>query len=269
MPNIVSVVFRDGGKLYHFDPHRLELVAGDAVVVETARGLDFGRVVKDVEEVSEADLPGGLKRVVRRATGNDLETLAHNRAYEAEALGVCRDLVGELGLNMKLVSAELAFDGKKILFSFAAEERIDFRELVTQLNERLKRRVELKQVSARDEARLVGGYGSCGRRLCCSLFAGDQEPVSIRMAKDQDLPLNPSKISGLCGRLMCCLKYEHGVYVTFKKRAPKKGTTIVTPAGEGKVVDLAASADSVTVDHGEGRVITYRLSELELAKEDT
>jgi cell fate regulator YaaT (PSP1 superfamily) len=170
---------------------------------------------------------------------------------------------------MKLVSAELAFDGKKILFSFASEERVDFRELVAQLNERLKRRVELKQVCARDEARLVGGYGSCGRRLCCSLFAGDQEPVSIRMAKDQDLPLNPSKISGLCGRLMCCLKYEHGVYVTFKKRAPRKGTTIVTPVGEGKVVDLAASADSVTVDHGEGRVITYRLSELELAKEDT
>jgi cell fate regulator YaaT (PSP1 superfamily) len=269
VPNIVSVVFRDGGKLYHFDPHRLELVAGDAVVVETARGLDFGRVVKDAEEVSEADLPGGLKRVVRKATDNDLETLSHNRAYQAEALGICRELAGELGLDMKFVSAELAFDGKKILFSFSAEERIDFRELVTQLSERLKRRVELKQVSARDEARLVGGYGSCGRRLCCSLVAGDQEPVSIRMAKDQDLPLNPSKISGLCGRLMCCLKYEHGVYVTFKKRAPKKGTTIVTPAGEGKVVDLAASADSVTVDHGEGRVITYRLSELELVKEDT
>jgi cell fate regulator YaaT (PSP1 superfamily) len=269
VPNIVSVVFRDGGKLYHFDPHGLTLVAGDAVIVETARGLDSGRVVKDVEEISEADLPGGLRRVVRKATANDLETLARNRAYEAEALGVCRELADELGLDMKLVSAELTFDGKKILFSFAAEERIDFRDLVSQLSERLKRRVELKQVSARDEARLVGGYGSCGRRLCCSLFAGDQEPVSIRMAKDQDLPLNPSKISGLCGRLMCCLKYEHGVYVTFKKRAPRKGTTIVTPAGEGKVVDLAASADSVTVDHGEGRVITYRLSELELAKEDT
>ena len=269
MPNIVSVVFRDGGKLYHFDPRGLELVAGDPVVVETVRGLDFGHVVKDVEEVTEAGLPAGLKRVVRKATGNDLETLAHNRAYEAEALGVCRELVGEFGLDMKLVSAELTFDAKKILFSFAAEERVDFRDLVAELNERLKRRVELKQVSARDEARLVGGYGSCGRRLCCSLFAGDQEPVSIRMAKDQDLPLNPSKISGLCGRLMCCLKYEHGVYVTFKKRAPKKGTTIVTPAGEGKVVDLAASADSVTIDHGEGRVITYRLSELELAKEDT
>jgi cell fate regulator YaaT (PSP1 superfamily) len=269
VPNIVSVVFRDGGKLYHFDPHGLTLVAGDAVIVETARGLDSGRVVKDVEEISEADLPGGLRRVVRKATANDLETLARNRAYEAEALGVCRELADELGLDMKLVSAELTFDGKKILFSFAAEERIDFRDLVSQLSERLKRRVELKQVSARDEARLVGGYGSCGRRLCCSLFAGDQEPVSIRMAKDQDLPLNPSKISGLCGRLMCCLKYEHGVYVTFKKRAPRKGTTIITPAGEGKVVDLAASADSVTVDHGEGRVITYRLSELELAKEDT
>jgi cell fate regulator YaaT (PSP1 superfamily) len=268
VPRVVSVVFRDGGKLYHFDPHGLELAAGDAVVVETARGLDFGRVVTDVEEVAQADLPAGLKKVVRRATAADLETLARNREHAADALEVCRELADELGLDMKPVSAELTFDGKKILFSFCAEERVDFRELVGRLNDRLKRRVELKQVSARDEARLVGGHGGCGRRLCCSLFAGDQEPVSIRMAKDQNLPLNPTKISGVCGRLMCCLKYEHEVYVTFKKRAPKKGTTITTPAGEGKVVDLAAPADSVTVDHGEGRVITYRLSELEFVKED-
>ncbi|HJW76429.1 MAG TPA: regulatory iron-sulfur-containing complex subunit RicT [Thermoleophilia bacterium] len=269
MPNVVSVVFRDGGKLYHFDPHGLELVAGDSVIVETARGLDFGRVVKDAEQVSAADLPAGLKRVVRKASGADLETRCRNRAYEAEALDVCRELAAELGLDMKPVSAELSFDGRKILVSFAAEERVDFRGLVSKLSDRLQRRVELKQVSARDEARLVGGYGSCGRRLCCSLFAGDQDPVSIRMAKDQDLPLNPTKISGVCGRLMCCLKYEHGAYVTFRKCAPKKGTTIATPAGEGKVIDLAAPADSVTVDHGEGRVATYRLSELRPAKEDS
>jgi cell fate regulator YaaT (PSP1 superfamily) len=269
VPNVVSVVFRDGGKLYHFDPRGLELVAGDLVVVETARGLDFGRVVREAEEVAQADLVAGLKRVVRKATATDVETLARNKACEAEALDACRELADELGLEMKPVSAELTFDGKKVLISFAAEERIEYRELIGGLNERLKRRVELKQVSARDEARLVGGYGSCGRRLCCSLFAGDQEPVSIRMAKDQDLPLNPTKISGLCGRLMCCLKYEHGVYVSFKKRAPRKGATIATPGGEGKVVDLAAPADSVTVDHGEGRVVTYRLSELELVKEDT
>ncbi len=268
MPNVVSVVFRDGGKLYHFDPRGIELAVGDSVVVETARGLDFGRVVKDVEEIAQGDLQAGLKKVVRKATAADLETLAGNKQYEAEALGVCQEQVDELGLDMKLVSAELTFDGKKILFSFSAEERVDFRELVGKLNDRLKRRVELKQVSARDEARLVGGYGGCGRRLCCSLFAGDQEPVSIRMAKDQNLPLNPTKISGACGRLMCCLKYEHEVYVTFKKRAPRKGTTISTPAGEGRVIDLAAPADSVTVDHGEGRVITYRLSELEFAKEE-
>ena len=269
MPNVVSVVFRDGGKLYHFDPRGLELVAGDLVVVETARGLDCGRVVKDAEEVAGADLPAGLKRVVRKANAADVETLARNKAAEAEALDACCELAIELGLEMKPVSAELTFDGKKVLVSFAAEERIEYRELVGRLNERLKRRVELKQVSARDEARLVGGYGSCGRRLCCSLFAGDQEPVSIRMAKDQDLPLNPTKISGVCGRLMCCLKYEHGAYVSFKKRAPRKGATIATPAGEGKVVDLAAPADSVTVDYGEGRVMTYRLSELNLAKEET
>jgi cell fate regulator YaaT (PSP1 superfamily) len=268
MPSVVSVVFRDGGKLYHFDPHGLELVAGDPVIVETARGLDFGRVVKDVEEVAAADLPAGLKRVVRKASEADRETRTRNKASEGEALAVCREMVAELGLDMKPVSAELSFDGRKILFSFAAEERVDFRGLMSKLSDRLQRRVELKQVSARDEARLVGGYGGCGRRLCCSLFAGDQEPVSIRMAKDQDLPLNPTKISGVCGRLMCCLKYEHEAYVTFRKRAPKKGATIVTPSGEGKVIDFAAPADSVTVDHGEGRVITYRLSELRPAKED-
>ena len=163
---------------------------------------------------------------------------------------------------MKVVEARQAFEGGKLTITFFAEERVDFRELVGKLNERLKRRVELKQVSARDESRIVGGYGPCGRSLCCATFAGDQEPVSIRMAKDQNLPLNPTKISGCCGRLMCCLKYEHQVYVSFRKRAPKRGAIITTPGGEGKVVELLAPVDSVTVDHGEGRTVTYKLAEL-------
>ena len=267
MPKVVSVVFRDGGRIYHFDPGGLELAPGDQVIVETARGLDFGKVVQAVQEIAEKDLPPGLKRVVRKATEADVATLAAHQAVQREASAACEQAIAELGLDMKLVSAELTFDAKKVILSFFAEERIDFRQLVTKLSERLKRRVELKQVSARDQARLIGGYGGCGRRLCCCLFAGDQEPVSIRMAKDQNLPLNPAKISGVCGRLMCCLKYEHEVYVDFKRRAPKRGAIVRTPAGEGKVIDLLATSDAVTVDHGEGRIVTYRLSELQAAKE--
>ena len=170
---------------------------------------------------------------------------------------------------MKVVEASQAFEGAKLTITFFAEERVDFRELVGRLNDRLKRRVELKQVSARDESRIVGGFGPCGRSLCCATFAGDQEPVSIRMAKDQNLPLNPTKISGCCGRLMCCLKYEHDVYVSFRKRAPRRGAIITTPAGEGKVTDLLAPLDSVTVDHGEGRSGTYKLSELGAGEKET
>ena len=160
------------------------------------------------------------------------------------------------------MEARQSFDGPKLTITYFAEERTDARELQNRLGDRLGRRVELKQVSARDESRIVGGYGPCGRSLCCATFAGDQEPVSIRMAKDQNLPLNPTKISGCCGRLMCCLKYEHQVYVSFRKRAPKRGAIIKTPAGEGKVTDLLAPVDSVTVDLGEGRSQTFKLDEL-------
>ena len=163
---------------------------------------------------------------------------------------------------MKVVGVEATFDQSKILFSFSAENRVDFRELVARLSERLGRRIELRQVSARDEARLIGGYGSCGRRLCCTLFAGDQEPVSIRMAKDQGLPLNPAKISGVCGRLMCCLKYERETYTCFRQRAPRKGHTVSTPAGTGKVVELVPTKDSVVVDVGEGKRVTVTLDQL-------
>ncbi|MGZ4199971.1 MAG: PSP1 domain-containing protein [Thermoleophilia bacterium] len=268
MPRIVSVVFGDGGKIYHFDPGSLELSVGDKVVVETTRGTDFGRVVEGARELPEGEARPGLRRVARIAAAADLEQVAENHERERETVLLARELAAKAGLAMKVVSAESTFDGHRLTVSFFSEDRVDFRELVATLSERLGRRVEMHQVSARDEARLVGGYGPCGRRLCCSSFCGDQEPVSIRMAKDQSLPLNPSKISGCCGRLMCCLKYEHGVYTSFKKRAPRRGAIVTTPAGQGKVTELLAPADSVSVDLGEGRVCTCRLAELSVESPD-
>ena len=267
MPRIASVVFRGGGKVYQFDAGALELAPGDRVVVDTTRGADFGRLVRGPDEIPAADAPQGVKRIVRKATEGDLAAVASHRSAELQAKAACRELVEELGLDMKVVEARQAFEGGKLTITFFAEERVDFRVLVGKLNERLKRRVELKQVSARDVSRIIGGYGPCGRGLCCATFAGDQEPVSIRMAKDQSLPLNPTKISGCCGRLMCCLKYEHEVYVSFRKRAPKRGAVISTPAGEGKVIELLAPIDSVTVDYGEGRSATYKLADLGAAGE--
>jgi len=265
VPRIASVVFRGGGKAYQFNAGDLELESGDQVVVDTTRGQDFGRLVKGPDEVPADRTPRGLKRIVRRATRADVDAVAAHHGDESRAKAECRRLASELGLDMKVIEARQAFDGPKLTVTFYAEERIDFRELVGRLNEALGRRVELKQVSARDQSRIVGGFGPCGRSLCCATFAGDQEPVSIRMAKDQSLPLNPTKISGCCGRLMCCLKYEHEVYVSFKKRAPKRGAVVRTPAGEGKVVDLLATLDSVTVDFGEGSTSVYRLAELDSA----
>ncbi len=268
MAEVVSVVFKDGGKVYQFDAGGVDVAPGDEVVVDTARGADFGRVVKGAEQLSAEQLPDGLKKVLRKATAADLRSITAHKVTEDEARTACGELVAELGLAMKVVSAAMSFDGGKVTISFCAEDRVDFRELALRLNDRLRRRVELKQVNARDGARMIGGYGPCGRRLCCNLFAGDQEPVSIRMAKDQSLPLNPAKISGCCGRLMCCLKYEHDVYVAFKKRAPKKGAMIDTPAGAGKVVELLAPMESVAVDLGEGRMMTFKLAELGSAEEE-
>jgi cell fate regulator YaaT (PSP1 superfamily) len=262
VPEIVSVVFRNGGRVYRFDAGKLDLNPGDHVVVDTARGADCGFVVRSAVPAADAPSPGDLKRVRRVATAADLERLATDRAAEEQAKAACRELVQEAGLEMKVVAAEQPFEGGKLTVTFFAEERVDFRELLGKLSERLGRRVELKQIGARDEARVVGGFGPCGRSLCCATFAGDQQPVSIRMAKDQGLPLNPTKISGCCGRLMCCLKYEHGVYVSFRQRAPRRGAHVTTPDGEGRVIELLAPTESVTVDLGEGRTATFKLGDL-------
>jgi cell fate regulator YaaT (PSP1 superfamily) len=254
MPDVVGVVFQPGGKVYYFDPVSLELARGAQVVVQTMRGTEIGEVVDPPHAMEEHTLPAALKRVVRLANEKDLELVVANRELRREAMATCRRLIAEHGLDMKLVDAEMVFGGGKITFSFVSEERVDFRSLVSDLARALKMRIELRQIGAREEARLIGGLGPCGRHLCCSLFPVSQEPVSIRMAKEQSLPLNPMKISGLCGRLMCCLKYEQDQYVGFRKEAPRCGSTVETTRGPGVVIGYQVPKDSLTVRFEDGSI---------------
>ena len=259
MAEVVGVVFPGGVKVYHFDPAGLELSRGDSVVVQTSSGPEIGQVVEPPHTVDEAEIVAALKKVARVATGKDLEAQAASEDLRRQAMDTCRELIATHGLDMKLVGAEVGFGGEKITFSFFSEERVDFRGLVADLAKALKMRIELRQVGAREEARMVGGLGPCGRGLCCTMFAGDDDPVSIRMAKEQNLPLNPAKISGLCGRLMCCLKYEQDQYVSFRKEAPAKGTPVSTPAGDGVVSGYIVTKDAITVRMEDGSMTDVRL----------
>ena len=252
MADVVGVVFHKGGRVYYFDPASIELVRGDQVVVQTMGGTEIGEVVDAPHDIGEGALPAPLKRVLRKATERDLEVLAFNEALRLEAMKTCRRLIAEQGLDMKLVDAEIVFGGGKINYTFYSDERVDFRALVAELAKVLKVRIELRQIGAREEARAVGGLGPCGRHLCCTLWQGDQEPVSIRMAKEQHLPLNPMKISGLCGRLMCCLKYEQEQYVCFRKEAPSRGTQVQTEGGTGVVVGYQVPKDALTLRFEDG-----------------
>jgi cell fate regulator YaaT (PSP1 superfamily) len=258
--DVVGVVFHNGIKTYYFDPAGLELSRGDRVVVQTMKGSEIGQVVEPPHAVDDSEIPAPLKKVTRLATGKDLEAQAADEGLRKEAMATCRELIAGHGLDMKLVGAEIGFGGEKIIFSFYSDERVDFRSLVADLAKTLKMRIELRQVGAREEARMVGGLGPCGRNLCCTLFPGDEDPVSIRMAKEQNLPLNPMKISGLCGRLMCCLKYEQDQYVRFRKEAPPKGTAVSTPAGEGVIVGYNVPKDAITVRFEDGTYTDIRLS---------
>ncbi|HWQ88573.1 MAG TPA: stage 0 sporulation family protein [Desulfitobacteriaceae bacterium] len=212
MVDVVGVRFKQAGKVYYFSPGNLALAKGDKVIVETARGVEFGELVIPLRQVDEKDLVLPLKQVIRKATAEDEQILENNRGKEKEAFQVCLKKITEHHLPMKLVDVEYTFDGNKIIFSFTADGRVDFRDLVKDLASVFRTRIELRQIGVRDEAKMIGGVGSCGRILCCASFLGDFEPVSIRMAKDQKLSLNPTKISGICGRLMCCLKYENEGY---------------------------------------------------------
>ena len=247
MANVIGVRFQNAGKLYFFDPGTLWPTPGDFVVVETTRGVEFGEVVTGVREISDEQLTSPLKPVIRVATAEDVQHAKDNKAAEKEAYAVCQKKIGEHKLDMKLVSVEYTFDNSKILFYFTANGRVDFRGLVKDLASVFKTRIELRQIGVRDEAKMLGGLGPCGRPICCGAFLGDFQHVTIKMAKEQNLSLNPNKISGVCGRLMCCLKYEEETYEQTRKRMPKVGKEVVTPDGNGVVWDLNIIKETVRV----------------------
>ena len=235
---VVDVQFRPGQKVYFFDPAGSTYQTGDHLIIETARGPEYGICAGGNHAISEKDVVAPLRQVLRIATAQDEKTVEDNRAKEKRAFEVCSQKILEHGLDMQLVSAECAFDGSKILFFFTADERIDFRELVKNLASVFHTRIELRQIGVRDKAKMVGGLGICGRPFCCASFLDDFQPVSIKMAKTQNLSLNPTKISGTCGRLMCCLKYEQDAYEDLIRNAPKAESFVDTPEGRGTVVEI-------------------------------
>lgn len=247
MVNVIGVRFQNAGKLYFFDPGSYWPTPGDFVIVETTRGIEFGEVVTGVRELNDEQLSSPLKQVVRIASAQDVQHAEENKLHEKEAYAICQKKIGEHKLDMKLVSVEYTFDNSKILFYFTANGRVDFRSLVKDLAAVFKTRIELRQIGVRDEAKMLGGLGPCGRPICCGAFLGDFQPVSIKMAKEQNLSLNPTKISGVCGRLMCCLKYEQDNYEQTRKRMPKVGKEVSTPDGPGVVWDLNIIKESVRV----------------------
>ncbi len=247
MLKVVGVRFHGTGKTYHFDPGSLDLHKGDAVIVETSQGIEFGVVSDDVIDIPEDKLAAPLKPILRVADADDLIRYDENTRKEKEAFQVCQEKIEARGLEMHLVDVECTFDGRKIIFYFTADGRIDFRELVKDLASVFHTRIELRQIGVRDEARMIGGLGVCGRELCCRSYLTDFVPVSIKMAKAQNLSMNPAKISGVCGRLMCCLKYEHAAYEDANRRMPRRGTVVETLEGQGIIETVNLLRETVTV----------------------
>ena len=247
MAQVVGVRFREVGKVYYFDPDGVPFQSGDRVIVETARGIECGEIVTPNREVDDEKIVKPLKVIIRAATPEDLEAVRLNREKEQHAMEIGRKKIAERKLEMKLVNVEYTFDSSKILFYFTADGRVDFRELVKDLAGIFHTRIELRQIGVRDESRMLGGIGICGRPFCCCSFLGDFHPVSIKMAKEQGLSLNPAKISGACGRLMCCLKYEQNAYDYLLKITPRVGTPVSTPEGKGVVTDVSLISGIVKV----------------------
>jgi cell fate regulator YaaT (PSP1 superfamily) len=247
MAEVIGVRFKEGGKVYYFDPDKNKLKIDDVVIVETSRGIECGTVAVANKEVADDEIVHPLKKLIRRATKEDRRRLEENKRKEKEALKICEQKVAEHGLEMKLVDVEYTFDNSKILFYFTADGRVDFRALVKDLASVFRTRIELRQIGVRDESKMLGGLGVCGRPFCCSSFLGEFHPVSIKMAKEQGLSLSPTKISGTCGRLMCCLQYEQDAYTDLIKRTPKVGTLVKTPLGKGLVVETNLLARTLKV----------------------
>ncbi len=258
--NVVDIQVRPGQKVYFFSPAGLTLNTGDRVIIDTARGPEFGICASGIHAIPEKDVVSPLRNVLRRTTAQDEKAIAENRAKEERAYQVCLEKIQEHKLDMQLVSAECAFDGSKILFFFTADERVDFRELVKNLASIFHTRIELRQIGVRDKAKMVGGLGICGRPFCCASFLDDFQPVSIKMAKTQNLSLNPTKISGTCGRLMCCLKYEQDTYESLLRSCPKAESFVDTPEGRGTVVenDLLRQRVKVRMEAHEDTVNVFK-----------
>lgn len=266
MVKVIGVRFKRVGKVYYFLPGDISFSEGDHAIVETARGLEYGSVVIVDKEIEEKELVAPLKAVVRSATPKDKKKLEENRKKEKDALDLCQKKIDKHGLDMKLVDVEYTFDNSKIIFYFTSDGRVDFRDLVKDLAGVFKTRIELRQIGVRDEAKMLGGLGPCGRPCCCSCFLGDFSPVSIKMAKEQNLSLSPTKISGLCGRLMCCLNYEQKHYCQTRRRMPRPGSTVLSPEGEGVVLDNNAITETVrikiTLPDESIDIKTFKLEEL-------
>lgn len=271
MAEVIGVRFKEVGKVYYFDPNGKELKLNDTVIVETSRGVECGVIAIANKEVADNEIVHPLKKLIRTATKEDLKHLEDNRRKEKEALKICEQKVAEHGLGMKLVDVEYTFDNSKILFYFTADGRVDFRALVKDLAAVFRTRIELRQIGVRDESKMLGGLGVCGRPFCCSLFLGEFHPVSIKMAKEQGLSLSPTKISGTCGRLMCCLKYEQEAYTDMLKRTPKIGAIVKTPMGRGLVTEtnLLTQTLKVKMDNTPDDAVpqTFKVKEVRLVKD--
>lgn len=269
MIKVVGVRFKKAGKIYYFDPADMNIQKDTYVVVETASGIEFGECVIGIKEINENDIVSPLKSVLRIATNEDIEKHFKNKDKEKDAFDICLKKIQEHGLTMKLIDVEYTFDNNKVIFYFTADGRVDFRDLVKDLATIFKTRIELRQIGVRDEAKMLGGLGPCGRPMCCSSFLGDFASVSIKMAKEQNLSLNPTKISGICGRLMCCLNYEQSTYEDIRKRMPKVGSIVKTSEGTGEVFsnNIVKESIKVKLKKGEEEVLEeFKIDNIELIK---
>ena len=270
MAEVIGVRFKEVGKVYYFDPTGVQFKNGDSVIVETARGVECGMIAIPNKQVSDDNIVHPLKKIIRMANDDDFKRIESNRKKEKKAFAVCSKKIVEHGLDMKLVDVEYTFDNNKILFYFTADGRVDFRSLVKELASIFRTRIELRQIGVRDEAKMLGGLGVCGRPLCCNSYLGEFQPVSIKMAKEQGLSLSPVKISGTCGRLMCCLKYEQEAYTELLKKIPKVGAIVMTSNGEGVVIEANPISRMLKVrlnKSPDAAPATFKSSEVKIVKD--